>query len=228
MSDQDGLTRLVQDARRFIMYHKGAIEGYPLQTYASALLFSPPDSLIRRLFQHEELGGISIRLTVSDGWSACLQTLEGHSDSVTSVAFSHGSTQLASASWDRTVKIWDASSGACLHTLDVGKVLYELSFDPAGCYLHTEIGSIDIRSSEVSSKGTTAEPVRPLHVGTGVSSDSKWIQYDGDNMLWVPSEYRPSCSTLSGNMVGVGVGSGQVWICSIDLRRTLNVCRNIS
>jgi WD40 repeat protein len=312
MSDQDGLTQLVQDARRFIMYHKGAIEGYPLQIYASALLLSPPDSLIRRLFQHEELGGISIRPTVSDGWSACLQTLEGNSGSVYSVAFSHDSTQLASASsdrtvkiwdassgaclqtlkghsspvisvtfshdsiqlasasWDRTVKIWDArsgaclqtlkghiasvtsvvfshdstqlasasydstvkiwdaSSGACLQTLDVGKALNELSFDPACCYLHTEIGSIDIRSSEVSSQGNTAEPVHPLHVGTGVSSDRKWIQYAGDNMLWVPSEYRPSCSSVSGTMVGVGVGSGQVWICSIDLRRTFNVCRNIS
>ncbi|KAF1828673.1 HET-domain-containing protein [Decorospora gaudefroyi] len=49
MSDQDRLAQLVQDARRFIMYHKGAIEGYPLQTYASALLFSPTGSLTRPL-----------------------------------------------------------------------------------------------------------------------------------------------------------------------------------
>jgi WD40 repeat protein len=34
------------------------------------------------------------------------------------VAFSHDSTWLASASVDRTVKIWDASSGACLQTLE--------------------------------------------------------------------------------------------------------------
>ncbi|KAF1934479.1 hypothetical protein EJ02DRAFT_214240, partial [Clathrospora elynae] len=80
MLDQDELIQLVQDARRFVMYHKGAIESYPLQTYASALLFSPRGSLIRRLFQHEEPEGITIRPAMSDGWSACLQTLEGHSD----------------------------------------------------------------------------------------------------------------------------------------------------
>ncbi|KAF2820701.1 WD40 repeat-like protein [Ophiobolus disseminans] len=112
------LVQLVQDARQFIMYHKGAIEGYPLQTYASALLFSPTRSLIRQLFQHEELEAISIRPALSDGWSACLQTLEGHSSMVNSVAFSHDSMRLASASYDRTVKIWDASSGTCLQTLE--------------------------------------------------------------------------------------------------------------
>jgi WD40 repeat protein len=33
------------------------------------------------------------------------------------VAFSHDSARLASASYDGTVKIWDAYSGACLQTL---------------------------------------------------------------------------------------------------------------
>ncbi|RYN63057.1 hypothetical protein AA0117_g12838 [Alternaria alternata] len=87
------------------MYHKGAIKGYPLQTYASALLFSPTGSLVRQLFKHEEPKAISIRPTLSEEWSACLQTLEGHSHFVTSVAFSHDSTQLASASHNSTVKI---------------------------------------------------------------------------------------------------------------------------
>ncbi|KAF2024984.1 hypothetical protein EK21DRAFT_104284 [Setomelanomma holmii] len=112
------LAQLVQDARRFIMYHKGAIEGYPLQTYAAALLFSPTGSLIRQLFQHEDPETTSIRPALSDEWSACLQTLEGHSNTVWSVAFSHDSTRLASASHDSTVKIWDTSSGVCLQTLE--------------------------------------------------------------------------------------------------------------
>ncbi|KAF2008821.1 WD40 repeat-like protein [Aaosphaeria arxii CBS 175.79] len=117
MSDQNSLTQLVQDARRFIMYHKGAIECYPLQTYASALLFSPTESIIKQLFQHEELRGIVIKPSMSRNWSACLQTLEGHSDVVNSVAFSHDSTRIASGSNDNTVKIWDAISGENLHTL---------------------------------------------------------------------------------------------------------------
>jgi WD40 repeat protein len=88
MQDQYHLTQLVQDARRFIMYHKGAIESYPLQTYMSALLFSPIGSLIRQQFQHEEPRGITVKPAMSDNWSTCLQTLEGHSGWVMSVAFS--------------------------------------------------------------------------------------------------------------------------------------------
>src|SRR5690348_10562682 len=92
------------------MYHKGAIESSLLQAYASALLFSPTRSLVRKLFQQEEPEWIIVKPTMGNSWSACLQTLEGHSSLVSSVAFSHDSTRLASASRDRTVKIWNASS----------------------------------------------------------------------------------------------------------------------
>ena len=100
------------------MYHKRAIMKSPLQVYASALIFSPARSLIRGLFKEEEPKWITIKPATEDNWSACLQTLEGHSDSVSSVAFSHDSARLASASEDHTVKIWDASSGECLQTLE--------------------------------------------------------------------------------------------------------------
>ncbi|KAF2193435.1 hypothetical protein K469DRAFT_549877 [Zopfia rhizophila CBS 207.26] len=117
-ADASALIELVRDARRFIMYHKWAIENSPLQAYASALVFSPARSLIRGLFKEEEPKWIAIKPAMGDKWGACLQTLEGHSDTVWSVAFSHNSARLASASGDSTVKIWDVSSGECLQTLE--------------------------------------------------------------------------------------------------------------
>ncbi|KAF2800997.1 hypothetical protein K505DRAFT_227576 [Melanomma pulvis-pyrius CBS 109.77] len=89
----------------------------------------PERSLIRSCFKEEEPKWIPIKPVIGDQWSACLQTLEGHSDSVRSVAFSHDSARLTSASYDRTVKIWDASSGECLQTLDMGWPLFGISFD---------------------------------------------------------------------------------------------------
>ncbi|KAH7398612.1 hypothetical protein BKA66DRAFT_407517 [Pyrenochaeta sp. MPI-SDFR-AT-0127] len=239
---------LVDDARRFIMYHKGAIESSPLQAYASALLFSPTGSLIRRLFQHEEPKWISIKPAMGDSWGACLLTLEGHSHLIqSSVAFSHESTQLASASRDRTVKIWDTSSGARLHNLrghsdwvcsvafshdstqlasasrDRTVKIWDTS---SGACLQTLEGhSHSIRSvtfSHDSTRLASASEDR-TYLDAGVSSDNTWITHGGKNILWVPSEYRASCSTVSGKDVGIGVGSGRVWICSFDLNKSEDV-----
>ena len=112
------LLKLVRDARRFVMYFKEAIEACPLQAYVSALMFSPSHSTIKNRFQHAAPDWIAIKAPIADEWSACLQTFESHSSPVTSVVFSHDSSRLASASPDRTVKIWEASSGRCLQTLE--------------------------------------------------------------------------------------------------------------
>ena len=105
------------------------------------------------------------------------------------MAFSHDSAQLALASNDKTVKIWDASSGACLETHNIGKALFDLSFNSIGFALYTETITIVIRSSEVSSIRDVVEPESPLCVGTSLSLDSIWIKHAGDNMLWIPLEY---------------------------------------
>jgi WD40 repeat protein len=51
-------------------------------------------------------------------WHPAFQTLEGHQDSVWAIAFSHDCKQLASASDDKTVRLWDPATGAALQTLE--------------------------------------------------------------------------------------------------------------
>jgi len=150
---------------------------------------------------------------------ACLQTLEGHIGSVTSVAFSHDSTRLASASHDSTVKVWDAASGACLQTLDIGRPLFTLSFNASSSGLLTEIDAISFSSASSSNIATTQQSKTPQYQAAGLSSDRTWITYNSQNVIWLPSENRPSYSAVSGNMVGIGVGSGRVWICDVKLTK---------
>lgn len=110
------LSELIRDALRFILRHRATIELAPLQTYASALVFSPTDSVVRTLFQDQEPAWITVVPPVEPSWSACMQTLDGHRAYIRSLATSKDGRWLASASQDLTVRLWDAVTGACLQT----------------------------------------------------------------------------------------------------------------
>ncbi|KAJ5751566.1 hypothetical protein N7520_008483 [Penicillium odoratum] len=95
----------VQEAYRFALHSKTGIEKYPLQVYNSALVFSPTSSITKIQFEKEGPVWLTAKSAMEENWNACLQTLEGHRDSVSSVVFSHDSKLLASASDDTTVKV---------------------------------------------------------------------------------------------------------------------------
>lgn len=86
--------------------------------HSSLLAFSPEKSKIRAIFGGTIPRWVSIRTELEINWGQCLQTLEGHSNWVSSIAFSHDSTLLASASYDKTIRIWRPHRGEFLQTLE--------------------------------------------------------------------------------------------------------------
>lgn len=148
-------------------------------------------------------------------------TLSGHSSDVESLAFSPKDRYiLASASSDETIKIWDIGTGSNISTLHVGIDIRRLKFDPTGTYLHTD-SLLSLRNSKWSSNSTTpqTELVLPQlrQDYYGVDVDGSWITCHGQNILWLPPEFRETNTYYQGTRdvlpqtIAIGGLLGRVW-----------------
>lgn len=182
--------------------------------------------------------------SIADDWSItiqdphtgrCVLHLEGHQDPEfdnippllrrpVNMSWSRDGTRLASA-LGSTIKIWDLKTGQCILVLEIEQNVGDFQFhfprgpmfeesDPG--YLHTKVGSYNIEPHVNSTTDAPASLVcSPQQVGFGLSEGDSWITHNGVNILALPFDYGPRCSsamTVSGSTVVLGCVTGRILI----------------
>ncbi|KAJ5471894.1 hypothetical protein N7539_008837, partial [Penicillium diatomitis] len=192
--DNPVISDFLHDGTRFVLKNRQIANEAPLQIYYAGLVFTTRTTIIRREFKSELPGWICQFPQVNEKWSAELQTLEGHSSWVHSVAFSPDGRLLAST-----------ATGGLQETLTTKGIVNKLDFSQDGSYLITNLGTLDVQSGHKYLASNSTHKNRAIFIEQG-----RWINMNGKNVLWLSPDFRPTCSAINGDSLALGHESGRV------------------
>jgi hypothetical protein len=101
-----------------------------------------------------------------------------------------------------------------LEKLETDVDVRELSFSSNSRYLYTDKGRISI--GPLDSRVTSPQPKGKGREG-GLFVNEAWVVQGIKQVLWLPSDYRATCSAVRGNILVLGHASGLISFFEFDL-----------
>ncbi|EGX46096.1 hypothetical protein AOL_s00110g260 [Orbilia oligospora ATCC 24927] len=196
------------DLRRFLLQNRYIIDRAPLQTYISAIIFTPEDSIVRKRFDLKAMiPWIRSFPKVQRNWGGLLQSLEGHKGMIKSVAVFDG--VIASSCSDRIIRLWNSGTGAPLRTIEGdGRSINSLAFRFDGVLASVSVdGMIKLwnidtgRLLRTLEENTSAVEVIRFSAGDVLGSGSS----GGEVILWDTGSTltQPKPQVLEGHTSGI-------------------------
>ncbi|KAL6799000.1 WD40-repeat-containing domain protein [Trichoderma sp. SZMC 28013] len=143
---------------------------------------------------------------------ALLWTLQGNTYRLLSVAFSPDSKGLLSSSHNGMLLHWDVGTGVLLNTYEMESTSHLSFMDESTIITDRTIACLD-KLPQLSNPNWNLEHWSTFKgAGWALSEDRCWVDYDGQNVLWLPPEYRPVKSAVSTETLAIGCSSGNVLV----------------
>ncbi|KAJ3200265.1 hypothetical protein HDU82_009040, partial [Entophlyctis luteolus] len=222
-----------RDLHRLVSEFFEAINDSPLSIYFSAVPWIPEDVSLRTVsnavVQSADLQVPWLAKNPRGEWEYCVRTLEGHTDGVLSVAVSRDGKWIVSGSYDSTIKVWDAASGALVRTLEghtnfVNSVA--VSRDGKWIVSGSVDSTVNVWDAASGALVRTLEGHTDPVVSVAVSQDGKWIvsgSIDRTVKVWDTTN-GALLRTLEGHtnaVKSVAVSRDGKWIVSGSIDRTV-------
>ncbi|KAJ3141984.1 hypothetical protein HK100_004465 [Physocladia obscura] len=107
------ISEIIQDVKRAAINYRNPLLFNPLQLYKTVLAWLPQKSALYKQYHRE--GDPFICIGATETWGPL--SFEGHTDGVLSVGYKNDGKLIVSASKDKTIKVWNSTTGECVSTI---------------------------------------------------------------------------------------------------------------
>ncbi|KAG8778858.1 hypothetical protein FRC15_010507, partial [Serendipita sp. 397] len=151
----------IEDALKFILIFQEAIKTSASHTYISGLGFIPRDTDLWRHSSSVFKNLLVVEKGQKKSWGSRPSKLRGHVDGVSSVACSPDEHRIISGSYDRTIRIWDAETGAAVGEPLEGHTdsIFSVAYSPDGRRIISGSDDRTIRIWDAETGAAVGEPL---------------------------------------------------------------------
>ncbi|KAI0059572.1 WD40 repeat-like protein [Artomyces pyxidatus] len=160
--NNDDFKQLLTEAMRFLTTFWQPMEASALHVHISLAQYIPTKSVLAKYLHGFKCHGIHVTTGLAQFWPQYHAVLTGHTSVVKTVVYSPDGAYIASGSWDNTIRIWDARTGALVgeplqgHTYSIEIV----AFSPNGAYIASGSSDSTMRIWDAKTGAPVGQPLK--------------------------------------------------------------------